>query len=92
LSAEDSGVHTSPLRPWIWRTLGEAVADLKLSNFCVCGSKRSIACADHSATHTMPLESDHTRRAPWRRVGGSMTVALPLAASMRAMCEPASDA
>jgi hypothetical protein len=60
LSAPDSGVHTSPLRPWIWRTLGRALDDLKLSNFPVAGSKRSITCALHSAAQTLSVSSTYT--------------------------------
>ena len=39
-----------------------------------------------------PFESDQTRRAPWPFVGGSITVALPVTWSMRAMWLPASEA
>ena len=46
----------------------------------------------HSLTQSRPFESLHTRRAPWRAVGGSIGVACPLARSMRAMWLPASDA
>src|SRR2546429_7301982 len=52
LSAADSGVQTSPLRPWIWRTLAFGLDDLKVSNFSLAGSKRSITCALHSEAHT----------------------------------------
>jgi len=39
----------------------------------------------HSLTQMRPLESDHTRRAPWLGVGGSTTVALPVFTSILAM-------
>jgi len=42
LSAADSGVQTSPLRPWIWRTSAVPLDDLKVSNFSVTGSKRNM--------------------------------------------------
>ena len=40
----------------------------------------------HSLTQIRPCESDHTRRAPWSGVGGSMTVALPVLAYRCARC------
>jgi hypothetical protein len=46
----------------------------------------------HSLTQIRPFESDHTRRAPWFGVGGSTTVALPVAGSILAMWLPASEA
>ena len=39
-----------------------------------------------------PLLSAHTRRAPWPAVGGSMRRFSPVAVSISAMCEPASEA
>jgi hypothetical protein len=35
----------------------------------------------HSLIQSRPRLSDQTRRAPWRGVGGSMTVAMPVRGS-----------
>jgi streptogramin lyase len=45
----------------------------------------------HSLTQMRPRLSLHTRRAPWLRVGGSTMADSPVARSMRAMNEPASE-
>ena len=45
----------------------------------------------HSLTQIRPSLSLQTRRAPWRGVGGSTTCESPVARSMRAMNEPASE-
>ena len=48
--------------------------------------------AFHSLTQIRPFESDQTRRAPCREVGGSITVAAPVAVSIRATWFPAREA
>ena len=58
----------------------------------MAGSYRATLPAFHSLTQSRPRESDQTRRAPWSRVGGRTTVALPVPTLMRAMWLPASDA
>ncbi len=45
----------------------------------------------HSLIHSRPWLSLHTRRAPCRGVGGSITVAAPVRVSMCARWLPASD-
>jgi hypothetical protein len=40
----------------------------------------------------LPVESDQTRRAPWRAVGESIGVASPVVVSILAMWLPASEA
>jgi len=57
LSAADSGVQTSPVRPWIWRTSDVPLDDLNDSNCSVAGLNRSIACPDHSETQILSLSS-----------------------------------
>ena len=37
-----------------------ALEDLKLSNFSLAGSKRSITCAAHSAAQTLSVSSTYT--------------------------------
>src|ERR1700730_5896905 len=53
----DSGAHTSPGRPRIWRTLAPGRSLGNTSNFSVAGSKRTMALAPQSLSHTMSRSS-----------------------------------
>ena len=68
--------------PWITDGGQNAIVRVDPSTHAV---KRFPLPEFHSATQTMPFESDHTRRAPWSFVGGSITCTLWEAGSMRPM-------
>ena len=55
-----SGSHTSPGRPWIWRTLALARAKAKRSKRSLPGSKRKIALLPQSLTQTLSVASTQT--------------------------------
>src|SRR5207248_3369780 len=57
LSAPDSAPQTSPLRPASCRTLAPRSGSGTDSNFSVLGSKRKIAFAPQSLTHTASVSS-----------------------------------
>src|SRR5438874_12524903 len=57
LSAPDSAPQTSPLRPASCRTLASRSGSGTDSNFSVVGSKRKIAFAPQSLTHTASVSS-----------------------------------
>src|SRR5205807_1280029 len=59
-SLPDSGAQTSPGRPRIWRTLAPRLSLGNTWNFSVAGSKRTMALALHSLSHTTSCSSTYT--------------------------------